>query len=268
MKTNKGLSCFDLKCIGIICMTLDHIDQYIISSVNLSPLRLIGRMAAPCFLYVTVQGITHTNNRIKYALRLYISHLLISIVTFLLMRVVKKPFGSHDQFSILSTFLYVVVFVIIIERFKEASVNGLTKRRFSSVLLLIVTIVFPVAVLPITINQDVLFRGLLPNILTLPYSPVFVLMGLCWYFVKDKSKQMLILAGFSSLSLVGAILFSRLKVWLFMDYFNHKQFLMILFLPCILLYSGQRGKDSRWFFYIYYPVHIFVFMFIGQLMST
>ena len=65
-----------------------------------------------------------------------------------------------------------LVFVIIIERFKEASVNGLTKRRFSSVLLLIVTIVFPVAVLPITINQDVLFRGLLPNILTLPYSPV------------------------------------------------------------------------------------------------
>lgn len=33
----------------------------------------------------------------------------------------------------------------------------------------------------------------------------------------------------------------------------------VLAVPFLLLYNGERGKGSKWFFYIFYPVHFLVF---------
>lgn len=38
-------------------------------------------------------------------------------------------------------------------------------------------------------------------------------------------------------------------------------------LPFIMLYNGKKGKGFKYFFYIFYPVHIYIFYIIGNMMG-
>ena len=238
-------------------MTVDHIGQYICYSININPLRIIGRIAAPLFLYVTINSISHTRNKLKYALRLYIAHILICLMTLLLTTIGKNQFGNYNQFSILSTFVYVVILVCIIEKIRESHNNILF-------LLAVAIVVIPTAILFLFSRFEILCRIFLPSILAVPYSPLFILMGICWYFTKNKAKQGFILILFSCLSLAGGQLMGRLNAWVFMDFFKNTQFCMVLFLPFIFLYNGKKGKPMKYFFYVYYPIHIYILMLIGH----
>lgn len=57
-----------IKWIGIITMTIDHIGYYLYP--ELIWLRIIGRIAFPCFLYTTIQGTKNTSNFKKYFFQL------------------------------------------------------------------------------------------------------------------------------------------------------------------------------------------------------
>ena len=45
------------------------------------------------------------------------------------------------------------------------------------------------------------------------------------------------------------------------------QWMMVFALPLILAYNGQRGSNSplaKWFFYIFYPAHLWILYAIGH----
>ena len=184
-------------------------------------------------------------------------------MTLLLTTVGKNQFGNHIQFSILSTFVYVVILVCIVEKIIK-SPKKITINNFLLFLLATAIIIIPTAILFLFSRFEILYQIFLPSILTVPYSPIFILMGICWYFTKDKAKQGFVLIFFSCLSFAGAQLIARLNAWIFIDFFNNIQFCMILFLPFIFLYNGKKGKSMKYFFYIYYPVHVYILMLIGQ----
>lgn len=71
-----------LKYTALIFMTIDHIGAFIPGTPIW--LHYIGRLAAPIFFFVAVEGIMHTVNRKKYLLRLYISSVLMSAAECLL----------------------------------------------------------------------------------------------------------------------------------------------------------------------------------------
>lgn len=257
-RTEKGINTFQLKCLGLVFMTVDHIGQYIFNTININPLRIIGRIAAPLFLYVIINSISHTRNKLRYALRLYIAHILICLMTLFLTSVGNDQFGNNKQFSILSTFVYVVILVCIVEKIKSS------QKKYILYLLAAAIIIIPTAILFLFGRFEILCQFFLPSILTVPYSPLFILMGICWYFNKNKAKQGIILILFSCLSLAGGQLAGRLNAWIFMDFFNNTQFCMVLFLPFIFLYNGKKGKSMKYFFYVYYPAHVYILMLIGQ----
>ena len=259
----KGINSFQLKLLGLIFMTLDHIGLYICHTMDRNLLRIIGRIAAPLFLYVTINSISHTRNKIKYILRLYIAHILICLTTTFVTTAGKEQFGSHTQFSILSTFLYTAIFICMIEKIADSPKN-ITIRNLFLFSIVIGIIIIPIMVMLLFSRFEMLYQIFLPNILIVPYSPLFILMGICWYFAKERKKQVIILAFFSCLSLIGTQLSARLNIWITMGFFTNSQFFMILFAPFIYLYNGRKGKSMKYFFYIYYPVHIFVLMMIGQ----
>jgi hypothetical protein len=245
-------------------MTLDHIAEYtILLPVGNHPLRIIGRIAAPLFLYLITVSAHHTRSKLQLFFRLYIAHIVIGCLTLLLKTVGQDYFGIHGQFSVLSTFAYTVLYIYFIENIITCR-NTKDKRKSSFYIFLGITgMTVPIFGL-LLFQNDELCSIFIPNILTIPYSPIFVIMGVCWYFVKTPKWQAVILAVFSCFSLIGSFIISRASVLIFMDYFNSLQFWMLLFLPFIFLYNGQKGKSLKYFFYIYYPLHVFLLMFIGQ----
>jgi hypothetical protein len=60
-----------IKWIAVITMTIDHIGYYLFPSFLF--LRVIGRIAFPCFLYTTVKGVKETRDFRKYLLRLVLT---------------------------------------------------------------------------------------------------------------------------------------------------------------------------------------------------
>lgn len=68
-----------IKWIGIITMTIDHVGYYLFPQVIW--LRLIGRIAFPCFLYGVILGTKNTSNYPRYILRLLLLGLISMSVT-------------------------------------------------------------------------------------------------------------------------------------------------------------------------------------------
>jgi hypothetical protein len=42
---------------------------------------------------------------------------------------------------------------------------------------------------------------------------------------------------------------------------------MIIALPFMLQYNEQKGRSSKWFFYLYYPAHIYVLAALAVLLK-
>ena len=83
MRQSFGLTAFQLKLIAVVAMTLDHVGAYCgdISWIApyASPLRVIGRIAMPVFLFLFVQSLRHTHSRPRLLLRLYLAGLLVEL---------------------------------------------------------------------------------------------------------------------------------------------------------------------------------------------
>ena len=90
---------------------------------------------------------------------------------------------------------------------------------------------------------------------------------LSFYYFKERPKIRL-LCFIASVSLNLLITFASFETVLGLEYFVTDLFFLILGYTIVtVFYNGERGKHpkfSKWFFYIFYPVHLFV-IYIGQI---
>lgn len=238
----RGLSASAIKWIALFFMTLDHIAAFgfeiPIVGRYYSPLRLAGRIAAPLFLFTLVQGLRHTRSRPKFLLRLYLAGmgagLFVAVTDLLLGEIV----GYITPGNIMFTFFYVALYAWAIE--------GL-------------------AVVFLAHN---LIDSFLPTLTSVDYGGGMVFLGVVLYFAETKRRQCGVFAAFCLVCVAGAAAgrfyypiqdFSSFT----MTFFDPFQCWMALALPFMLLYSGQRGKGPKWFFYIYYPTHRYVISVIS-----
>ncbi|MDN6327635.1 MAG: conjugal transfer protein TraX [Alkalibacterium sp.] len=68
-----------IKWLGIFTMTIDHIGFFLLPELIF--LRIIGRIAFPCFLYSTIEGTKKTSHYVHYISRLFLLGLLSIPVT-------------------------------------------------------------------------------------------------------------------------------------------------------------------------------------------
>ena len=86
MTAKLTLNSFQLKIFALIIMTIDHLGffQTLTSNPQINDtFRIIGRIAAPVFLFLLVEGIHHTRNKAKYILRLYIASIITETINIL-----------------------------------------------------------------------------------------------------------------------------------------------------------------------------------------
>ena len=65
----KGFTGFKLKLIGLMLMVFDHIHEFFNYSGSIPiAFKWVGRIVAPVFIFMTVEGYTHTRSKKKYML--------------------------------------------------------------------------------------------------------------------------------------------------------------------------------------------------------
>lgn len=261
----RGLDGFQLKLLALAIMTIDHIHYFMPESMGVPYLlTLIGRLAAPVFVFLCVEGFSYTRSRWKYLLRMYSFSVLMKLASMTLNLAVPRPDGVAIMNDIFSTMFVICWCVEGLELLRGAD-SG--KPRWLGALMLGGMLAATAAVIAAMLVPDVPLRLmqagflLLPNPFTCEGSYLFVFLGIAFYYTRrSKWKTVLAMAVFSGIQL------ALVKVtW---D--------LLLYVACtfaavglICLYNGKPGKHRcKWLFYSYYPAHAYALYVLGWWFAT
>ncbi len=229
--TKQGLTGNTLKLIAILSMTLDHIGVHLFPGSDL--FRILGRLALPIFAYMIAEGCRYTRNPRKYLLTILAVAALCQAVFFLAM-------GSLYQ-CILVTFLLSILMIQSLDRARKQRTGGTV---FAAVLVWLAVFFVCLGLPKVLSHTDFAIDYGLWGVLL----PVFIYLG-------QTQKEKFLLTS------VGLILLA-----LFFRNLGAIQWFSLLSLPLLALYNGQRGKGRmKYFFYVYYPLHLAVIYGISLL---
>ena len=224
-----------LKIIAIIAMTFDHFA--VIFYPYESWMRIPGRIAFPIFAFLIAEGFRHTRNRLRY---------------FLLLGGLGTAFHLVYTFvmkdNMLNIFITLVIGVALCALLEFAKVKILTrdvalwKKLLSPVPLLGAVALLWFVDHKVTLDYG-FFGCMLPMLATFVHVPRG--MDVPWLARVDV--------------LPVQLFFFLLALIPLNHMYNPVQHYAIFAIPFLLLYSGKRGKlKMKYFFYIYYPLHLVV----------
>lgn len=298
------MSATALKIIAVFCMTLDHMAVYLDAPLFL---RYPGRFAAVIFFFCAAESTVRTHDRRKYLLRLYQMSLLMAGLSVAVPFVLGGWFTSQQFFppesNIFTALVPGVWLISILEDTKNAP--AARKRRLlrytlwqlASVPVWFILEIFiteplhlPDGLLPAAMGSVFLSEGGLWLAVQIPlfyflrgdrkklaagflaycavYTAVFLpqIPGRMFWFVNahfprysELINNCLGMFGLSAMEQVIPLKESLLEV--------HFQCFMVLALPLLLAYNGERGKGMKKFFYIYYPAHIYALWLIQHILN-
>ena len=227
MKINRNA----LKYIAIVAMLIDHIAWSFVPTYTLlgQGMHFIGRLTGPIMAYMLYEGYVHTRDIKKYALRLGI-FALVSWVPYSLYESLRWPTA---QFGVIFTLLLAV---LTIWMWDKANI----KTGFKIVLV--------IAACGLSFFGD---------------WPIFdVLWPLFLFIYKDEPKKkwrsfLIIMA----VEVLGSQMMAIGSEQPFRQVFQFGAFLV----PPILMYMyngepGSRKAFHKWFFYVFYPLHLLVLL--------
>ena len=225
----KKLNSNHLKLIAIIAMTIDHFSDLLYPGfpVNAGSIALhsIGRLTAPIMWFFISEGYHYTHDVKKYLFRLGI-------------------------FAIISHFAYCFAF----------GINFIPNDIFNQT-----SVMYPlfIAVLVLYISDNKNINNILKHILVFllvwsafpaDWSCIATLSVINMYSNRGNvDKQMI--------SILPWVFVYGLVSFLFINkVYGLIQVFVLLVYPLLKLYNGERGKAKwmKWFFYIYYPLHLVI----------
>ena len=252
----KKLTGAHLKWLAIVVMLIDHIGAVVLEPVILQTtvtvtnyermqllyhinmiLRSIGRFAFPVFCFLLVEGFYHTRSRAKYLRNL----LIFAVIS-------EVPFNLAIAGELLS-FQYQNVFLTLAAGFGAICVFDELKQRIyiseqarqaggsRAVIvyqLLQVTAVFAIALAAEWLHTD--------------YGAVGVAVIFILYIMHDKP------------------VLSAVAAWVILSLTNGLEVYCFPFIFAVMLYNGQRGRQAKYFFYVFYPVHLLLLVMIKMVL--
>jgi hypothetical protein len=257
------LNGFHLKIIGIVLMVFDHVHQmfYIFGAPEW--LTWLGRPVAAIFLFLCAEGYHYTRSKIRYMLLLFAGFQSMNIISTLLTEMMSLDDVAliNNIFGTLLMAACYMMFTDMLRRAVSEKKPGASLLAISYMLLLFA--VGAIGILGLTSEslplwvKFVMLR-FIPSPITVEGGFVLVFLGVLFYIFRNSRKtQAAILLAVSVLS-----------------YFltaDSVQWLMALAIIPILLYNGERGaggKAGKYFFYVFYPAHIYLLYVAAWLWSN
>lgn len=233
----KLFSNFTLKIMAIIFMAMDHIYTYMnVALNNQVPIWFgyLGKLAAPIFFYLIVEGFYHTRSKNKYMQRIFSMGILMIIVDLL--------FKIHN--NIFLSLGFAIAMLSMIEQVK-LSQKGSKKR--------IINIILAISFGVLGLFTEASLYG--------------VGMVLIFYFLREKKVAMtLTYIVFSLAGIIGFIGPNFIEAAFLWDY----QWMMVFAIIPILMYNGKLGisnKFIKWMFYWFYPIHLIIIVLIANFIN-
>ena len=202
-----GLNSFQLKCIAVLTMIIDHTGAVLFPGDLV--FRYIGRISFPIFCFLLVEGFSHTRDMRKYMLRLGVFAVISEIPYDLAFRDTVLEFGHQNVFF--SLFIGVVM-MYALEKNAEWPI------KVTEVLLAMWVAVF--------LRTDYGFKG--------------ILLISIYYFLR-RYRWRTHAAG---------------AVWNLL--WNQIQRYGVFATVFLVLYNGEKGSSMKYFFYLFYPLHLLV----------
>lgn len=236
-----------LKWIAIVVMAIDHGAAVFLEPVLLNTtvssgnyellrnvsriymiLRCIGRFAFPVFCFLLVEGFWHTRSKAKY-LRNLVIFALVSEVPFDLALYGKVLHWEHQNvfFTLAAGFGAIWIAECFTYKAMRDSLNVMLYRTLSA------ASVVGIALVAEFIHTDYGAAGV---------ATIFVL-----YVMHNRP------------------VISALAAWLILGLTNLLEFYCFPFVGAVYFYNGERGRQSKYFFYIFYPAHLLIFAMLKMI---
>lgn len=271
MIIKNGLNSFQIKIIALIFMVFDHI-HYIFAGVYNIPMwfNILGRLSAPLFIFIVTNGMIYTRNAKKYLLRLWICFVFMNIGNDIINKFFPLKSGGIIINNIFSTLFVICLIIYCMQKIKENKNNK--KNIFKYIIIILIPFITSVIIFllmasttPITIKIFKIFMTFIPSALFVEGGILFILLGVGLYLCKqNKIKIAIFYTIFSFIVLLSGYVPERpiesMFIW-------NIQYFMIFSLPIMLLYNNKKGKSMKYFFYLFYPAHIYIFTIISYLIS-
>lgn len=259
-----------LKLFALILMLIDHVGEFIPGTPFV--LRMIGRVSAPLFLFCAAWGFHYTHNRKIYLLRLYICSVLMGVMDFALNTYVGTPYYlcTNNIFSSLfCIFLFIYLWDLFPTRDKKfVPALGYIFLNFVGTAVTIILILH----LNSPFLAQIIF-GIIPTFVTCEGGLPTVIMGIILYFCKENRKRLAIgYGGYCTVYLLDTLLLNTTFFtasplpWATLLFSSNIQWMQIAALPFMLAYNKERGLSIKYFFYVFYFIHIALLFGIGNTM--
>ena len=221
----KYLSNFDLKLIALITMTIDHIG-IVFGTPFYNALRIVGRISFPIFAFLLTEGYLHTKKFSRYLLRLVVLAIISEVI---------YDYVFYDSFFYLeaNNVFFTLALGLVTLKLLDISKKTITKY-VQNKLDYYIALSFMTTIILIVM-------GLMATIFHVSYGMLGIVMISSFYLFKDKPVVLVLAILVATLLLAEPI-----------------QLFSLLSFACIYLYNQKLGKQSKLFFYLYYPVHILV----------
>ena len=220
------MSSFVLKILACCSMFFDHIGYLIFNGPSF--FNYIGRLAFPIFAFQITEGYIHTKDLKKYMIRLFIFALISQIPFMLFNNLLLDRFGINVMFTLLLGLICITVF----DKY----------NKFLGILLAVVL-------------------GIIAKKLSFDYD-IYGISIIMIFYIFRKNTLLKSFAFLIATFLKYALILVPYGFTTFLNYFSslnnislYTIFTCSSIIP-ICCYNGKKGKDIKYFLYLFYPIHL------------
>lgn len=248
------MTSFAIKIVAILSMALDHVIQFLPCSTALELLGIdwdsaifivrllggLGRMAFPIFAFLIGEGCRHSHNPSRYVGRM----LAFSLIS-------ELPFQWVHGYGFLSARTGNIFFTLALGAMACLLFQKLWESQRK---------VFAISV--------VILFAMAAEVWRTDYGAMGVLMIVLPFAFRRKAAQLVVMGGLLTILYMGVASWNGFEFgWMRTGWYVWNWAASLFSLAFIGMYSGERGKNTKWFFYWFYPAHLAIIAAVQAVIS-
>jgi hypothetical protein len=259
-RTWQILSGTGVKIAGIVLMTMDHLHQMFTAQGAPGWLSWFGRPVATMFIFLCAEGFFYTHDKKRYMLQFLGGSLFMSVMNQILSAAMPMEHIALIN-NIFGTLFMATYYMWMLDRILGGFREKSPVKIFSAIGGLLLPFIVSFAMILALQNENRIAAKILlfiPNPFSVEGGFVLVFMGVVFYILRKYR-----LAQIALVLVISALSWYSTKD----STLGGFQWLMVFAVIPMFLYNGKRGRGGKYFFYVFYPAHIYLFYCVAWFLN-